>query len=206
MIVKGLFALQQRRFLNDTTYAFSEDPSVPFAGAVKTFGELDQPAPSHPALHLKKLLVPIDFSESSQKALIYAVRLAQRNNSSLLLLHVFEPPQFVRQLPPDYSFEAYEEMRKLCNTSSRQSEESLVRLSRDVQKGNLVIETLHRIGTPYEEIVTVAKKMEVDLIVIATHGHTGLRHFLLGSTTERVANLAPCPVLIVRQKERDFIS
>ena len=130
MIVKGLFALQRRRSVNDTTYAFFKDPSVPFAAAVKTFGELDQPAPSHPALHLKTLLVPIDFSESSQKTLIYAVRLAQRNNSSLLLLHVFEPPQFVRQLPPDYSFEAYEEMRKLCNTSSRQSEESLVRLSR----------------------------------------------------------------------------
>ena len=158
IIVKGLFALQRRRSVNDTTYAFSKDPSVSFAAAVKTFGELEQPAPSHPAL-------PIDFSESSQKALIYAVRLAQRNNSSLLLLHVFEPPQFVRQLPPDYSFEAYEEMRKLCNTSSRQSEESLVRLSRYVQKGNLVIETLHRIGTPYEEIVKVAKEMEVDLIV-----------------------------------------
>ena len=68
-----------------------------------------------------------------------------------------------------------------------------------------MIETLHRIGTPYEEIVKVAKEMEVDLIVIATHGYTGLRHFLLGSTTERVVNLAPCPVLVVRQKERDFI-
>ena len=96
---------------------------------------------------LRNFSSPFDFSESSKKALIYAVRLAQRNNSSLLLLHVFEPPQFVRQLSPDYSFEAYEEMRKLFNASSRQSEESLVRLSGDVQEDNVVIETSQRIGT-----------------------------------------------------------
>ena len=67
------------------------------------------------------------------------------------------------------------------------------------------IETLQRLGVPYEEIVDVAKELAVDLIVIATHGYTALKHFLLGSTTERVVRLAPCPVLVVREGERDFV-
>ena len=185
---------------------YPEDPTAPSAAGVKIVGESDQPSKSIPSLHLKKLLVPIDFSENSKKALIYAVRLAQRNNSSLILFHVFEPPEFVRQLPQDYSYESNEEMRKLFDAASRQSEERLVKLSRDVQESNVKIETSQRLGTPYEEIVKFAKEKEVDLIVIATHGYTGLKHFLLGSTAERVVNASPCPVLVVREKERDFVS
>ena len=192
--------------MNERTYEVSKNPSGTPAAEVPMFGESDPPTPSLPSLHLKTLLVPVDFSENSRKAVIYAVRIAQRNNSSLLLLHVVEPPQFVRQLTPDYSIASYEEMRKVCEPSRRQSEENLVRLSRDVQDANVVVETSQRIGTPYEEIVKEAKHKQVDLIVIATHGYTGLDHFLLGSTAERVVNIAPCPVLVVRKKERDFIA
>ena len=87
-----------------------------------------------PSLHLRKLLVPTDFSENSKKALIYAVRLAQRNNSSLILFHVFEPPEFVRQVPQDYSYESHEEMRKLFDTAMRRSAESLETLSETARK------------------------------------------------------------------------
>jgi universal stress protein A len=59
---------------------------------------------------------------------------------------------------------------------------------------------------PCEEIIKVARERGVDLIIIATHGYTGLKHFLLGSTTERVVRIAPCPVLVVRQEEQDFVS
>jgi nucleotide-binding universal stress UspA family protein len=79
-------------------------------------------------------------------------------------------------------------------------------LSEAVKGSNIQIETSQRLGTPYEEIVKVAKEREVDLIVIATYGYTGLKHFLLGSTAERVVRIAPCPVLVVRQEERDFVS
>ena len=107
------------------------------------------------------------FPKTLKRTLIYAVRLAQRNNSSLILFHVFEPPEFVRQLPQDYSYESNEEMRKLFDAASRQSEERLVKLSRDVQGSNVKIETSQCLGTPYEEIVKFAKEKEVDLIVIA---------------------------------------
>lgn len=95
---------------------------------------------------------------------------------------------------------------KLFDAARRQSEKRLVRLSRDVQGSDVKIAILQRLGTPYEEIVKVAKERGVDLIVIATHGYTGLKHFLLGSTAERVVNVSPCPVLVVRQEERDFVS
>jgi len=156
---------------------FPEDPSAPAAAGGNLIGESDQPSKTFPSLHLRKLLVPSDFSANSKKALVYAVRLAQRNSSSLILFHVFEPPEFVRQLPQDYSYESHEEMRKQCDTAMRRSAESLGMLSEAVKGSNIQIETSQRLGTPYEEIVKVAKEREVDLIVIATYGYTGLKHF-----------------------------
>jgi universal stress protein A len=184
---------------------FPEDPSAPSAAGIKLVGESDQPSKTIPALKLKKLLVPTDFSENSEKALMYAVRLAQRNNSSLILFHVFELPEFVRQLPQDYS-ESNEETRKQLDIAMRRSAERLETLSVAVKGSDIKIETSQRLGTPYEEIVNVAREWEVDLIVIATHGYSGLKHFLLGSTAERVVRLASCPVLVVREEGRDFVS
>jgi universal stress protein A len=183
------------------------DPSVSSAPGVKLFEKTDQLPRTIAPLDLKKLLVPTDFSENSKKALLYAVRLAQRNDSSLILFHVFESLEFQRQLPEDFSYESNEELRKLFDAARRRSEQRLVELSRDMQAtSNVKMETLQHLGTPYEEIVKVARERDVDLIVIATHGFTGLKHFLLGSTAERVVNVSPCPVLVVRQDERDFVS
>ena len=185
---------------------YPEDPLASFAAGIKVVAESDQPSKSIPSLHLKKLLVPTDFSENSERALIYAVRLAQRNNSGLILFHVFESPEFVRQLPEDFSHDSNEELRKLYDAAKRRFEERLITISRNVQGSNVKIETLQRRGTPYEEIVKVAKEKEVDLIVIGTHGYTDPKHVLLGSTAQRVVTIAPCPVLVVRQEERDFVS
>ena len=185
---------------------YPEDPLASFAAGIKVVAESDQPSKSIPSLHLKKLLVPTDFSENSKRALIYAVRLAQRNNSGLILFHVFESPEFVRQLPEDFSHDSNEELRKLYHAAKRRFEERLITISRNVQGSNVKIETLQRRGTPYEEIVKVAKEKEVDLIVIGTHGYTDPKHVLLGSTAQRVVTIAPCPVLVVRQEERDFVS
>jgi len=184
-----------------------EDRSAPPADTgIKLAGELDQLSKTIPPLNLKTVLVPTDFSENSKKALIYAVRLAQRNDSSLILFHAFELPEFVRQRPPDFSGGFNEEEMKLFDDARRRCEERLVTLSRDLQGCNVKIETAHRLGTPYEEIIKVARERGVDLIIIATHGYTGLEHFLLGSTTERVVRVSPCPVLVVRQEEQDFVS
>jgi nucleotide-binding universal stress UspA family protein len=71
---------------------------------------------------------------------------------------------------------------------------------------SLVEKTLVRQGRSFHEITQAARTLKVDLIIIATHGYTGLKHALLGSTTERVVRHAPCPVLVLREKERDFVA
>ena len=73
------------------------------------------------------------------------------------------------------------------------------------RRASIGAEALVRAGQPYYEITTAAKELDVDLIVITTHGRTGLKHALLGSTAERVVRHAPCPVLTVREREHDFI-
>jgi universal stress protein A len=70
---------------------------------------------------------------------------------------------------------------------------------------SITSEELVHIGRPYEEIITVAKEHKADLIIIATHGRSGLKHAFLGSTAERVVRHAPCPVLVVREREREFV-
>jgi nucleotide-binding universal stress UspA family protein len=70
---------------------------------------------------------------------------------------------------------------------------------------NLCVQQEVRVGTPFYEIVRYAREMKIDLIVMGTHGHTGLVHVLLGSVTEKVVRKAPCPVLTVRHPEHEFV-
>jgi nucleotide-binding universal stress UspA family protein len=82
----------------------------------------------------------------------------------------------------------------------------LERVVKDLEiEPKLLQKTLVREGRSFHEIADAARTLKVDLIIISTHGHTGLKHALLGSTTERVVRHAPCPVLVVREREREFV-
>jgi len=148
------------------------------------------------ALSLKTIVVPIDFSPPSMTALSYATRLAGQFGSVIRLVHVVEPAPFLNDLPsvalvrPDQEI-AKEAKLKLQATVQQEIEE-LVPVYPEV-----------RIGKAYNEIVAAAKVSGADLIVIATHGYTGLKHALLGSTAERVVRHAHCPVLVVREPKRE---
>jgi universal stress protein A len=157
---------------------------------------LDQP--EHRTLRLKKILVPIDFSPPSKNAFKYAVRFAEEFGGELTLLYVLEPASMTGYLPiPEAT--AFVEGDIVAAGKHLRSLIASVR--------NEKIEQPHwkvRAGLPSHEIVEVAKELEVDLIVIATHGYTGWKHFCIGSTAERVVRAAPCPVLVVREKEHEF--
>jgi universal stress protein A len=155
--------------------------------------------PQTPSLAPKQVLVPIDFSEFSSMASRYAVQFAMQFNATIFLIYVLEQPSFISgtegvviPLPEG----------ELINRAKNK----LAALAADEIKDLVPVKTEVRIGTPYEEIVKFARELQTDLIILATHGHTGLKHILLGSTAERVVRHAPCPVLVVREKENKFIA
>lgn len=151
-------------------------------------------------LRLKKILVPTDFSDESYNALRQALELARQFSSDVLLIHVVEPihpypvtglSSYPIDLPPDPIFEMRGEAGKLLEQLKLEAK----------TKTSIPVETVLRVGRAYDQIIQVARDSEVDLIVISTHGYTGLKHVLLGSTAERVVRHAPCPVMVVRARE-----
>lgn len=149
-----------------------------------------------PAFAVKKIIVPIDFSECSQKALQYALPFAEQFGAQIVLLHVCEP--FI-PMPEMSAVDVGLIEARIREQSQRQLTELQARLPDDLEA-----ESHLRIGRPHVEIVQAAKDLDADLIIISTHGRTGLGHVLLGSTAERVAQRADCPVMIVREREHDF--
>jgi len=152
---------------------------------------------------LKKILVPTDFSTYSDKALEYALAFAERSQAEVILLHVVEPVGYATNAQDIPIFVNREVVQEDVVISSR---DRLARMGREKSAGRVPIKTVVRLGNPAGEIVEAAKSLEVDLIILATHGHTGLKHILLGSTAERVVRHGPCPVLTVRAREHEFVS
>ncbi len=146
-----------------------------------------------PVFELKKILVPVDFSACSQKALQYAIPFARQFGAELVLLHVVEPYPVVPQMD-SYDFETIHDNR-----------DELEALRKAIPEAIHSVAELRK-GMPHLEITTAARELGVDLIIISTHGRKGLSRKVFGSTTERVVRFAPCPLLIVRECERDFVS
>jgi universal stress protein A len=151
-------------------------------------------------LHLKKVLVPIDFSETSKKALQYAVRFAEQFSCEIVLLHVVEP-----EIPPAFDGYMIAPPPISNGTGVRRANRLKTLVSSARAAGAIHVNSTVRPGLPAHEIVEAAKDLDVDLIVIATHGLTGWKHFCIGSVAERVVRAAPCPVLVVREKEHEFV-
>jgi len=150
-------------------------------------------------LQLKRILVPTDFSESSERALKYAVRLGRPYKAEVVVLHVFHLKEYLGLLSQreDIDSATANQVLEASKVGAIEKLEDLVRRVSD--KEVVVLPTL-LIGVPFEEIVRYAGEHEVDLIVMPTHGRTGLAHFLLGSTTERVISHSVCPVLVIRTR------
>ena len=147
-------------------------------------------------LKLKSILVPIDFSKISQKALEYAVPIAKQFGAKITLLHAIEPPPYSVDL-------TYVPMGEVFPIGPVKKE--LDALAKNTIGPEFLKEALVRVGTAFEVITNVARDCKADLIVITTHGHTGLKHVFMGSTAEQVVRHAPCPVFVVRQCEHQFI-
>ena len=151
-------------------------------------------------LYLKKILVPVDFSETSKKAFQYALKFAEQFDCEITLLNVVEPvtPMVGAPLAVGSSMGAQDEFSV--------AERNLALLVAESHaNGASSVNSSVRIGHAPNEITKAAKDLDTDLIIMATHGYTSWRHLCIGSTAERVVRTAPCPVLVVRDKEHEFI-
>jgi universal stress protein A len=145
---------------------------------------------------VRRILVPSDFSEPSHAALDYAAELARRFDASIDVLHVWEVPLFMPPAsPPDVGVDS----TSLIEILRKNAEDALARfVAAANERGIAVHDSFAELGPPAHTITEFARTHEYDLIVIGTHGRTGLSHALIGSIAERVVRHASCPVLAVR--------
>ena len=146
-------------------------------------------------IDLHKILVPIDFSDHSKKALQYAIPFAEQFEASIDLLYVVEPAVY----PADFSFGQIG-MPNVENELRVKGEQELHELITNEVKERVPAQALVKVGLPFVEVISYAKDEGIDLIIVATHGHTGVEHILFGSTAEKIVRKAPCPVLSVIRK------
>lgn len=145
-------------------------------------------------MDIRHILAPTDFSEDSKQAILYANGWAQKVGARLSLLHVIQLSAHPVQgyMVPELAMEFLDELE-------REASLQLAQLLPEAGDANVEVTRRVVVGVPYEKILETAAAENVDLIVMATHGRTGLPHLFLGSVAERVVRLAPCPVLTVRR-------
>jgi universal stress protein A len=137
-------------------------------------------------MEIHHILTPTDFSAPAHQAVTAAFELAQTFGAKLSLLHVIEVP--------GYAIEVALPLEEL----ERDARRELALLLPEADAAHVDVTRLVDMGVPSQNIVETATAEQVDLLVMATHGRTGLSHLVLGSVTERVIRLAPCPVLTIR--------
>ncbi|SMC16947.1 universal stress protein A [Desulfacinum hydrothermale DSM 13146] len=156
-------------------------------------------------IRVEKILVPVDFSEYSQKAVKYGVELAKDRKASLTLLHVIN--QRIIDAVHELSVKGYkgdfvEVMRKMVTEREAELQQMV---PQDWREGLTELNFEIRKGRPSEEVIQYAREHGMDLIVVGTHGRSALASVLLGSVANTVVLRAPCPVLVVRAIEHDFV-
>ncbi|HUL51570.1 MAG TPA: universal stress protein [Candidatus Nitrosotalea sp.] len=148
---------------------------------------------------VQRILVPVDFSDCSKKALRYAIPFAKEHQAAITLLYVVAPAYGGGEYGGiDYA--------QLEATMTEGAGKELAKLAADEAQEGVATDTLVRVGSPHREIIETARSLPADLIVISTHGRTGLKHVFLGSVAEHVVQRAPCPVFVVREREHEILA
>lgn len=160
---------------------------------VNTTGNARRKRIKIPRLPIRKILVPIDFSPHSSQVMKYASAIAKSFNATIILMHVVESAPY--SVTDTFNII---DRRRPVQTIARSL---LASWAEEIDAG-ITVQTYLAIGFAYHEILEKVQKDRVDLIIMGTHGRTGLGHFLLGSVTEKVVRMATCPVLTVRLNGR----
>jgi universal stress protein A len=144
-------------------------------------------------LSIRRILFPTDFSEPAEYAWTYAMTFAQEFGAEVHLVHVVTPPP---RLTEAYAvdFDPERTVQSLTAEASAAMDQQV----EAAKSRSLIFRREVRVGVDFREIIDYAAKQDIDLIVMATHGRTGLAHVLLGSVAEKVVRKAPCPVLTIK--------
>ena len=146
----------------------------------------------------KKILCPLDFSEFTDEIMQYATDIAKRYDAELHLLHVVPNPTY---FTPYESFLTPENIIAIEGTI----EKEVTRNFDKVLKGiDIPAKTVSKIGAAFVEIIEYIKAEGIDLVVMGTHGRSGIEHILIGSVAEKVVRKSPCPVMTIRPKNKKF--
>lgn len=150
---------------------------------------------------LKRILFPTDFSPASECARNYACSIAGLMDAELHILHIIDDPFPIPGTKGSWVLPHEDLIARLVS----QTETQLIEQTKDMGiRENRVTRSV-KIGNPAREITDYAAKHDIDLIVLGTHGHSGLSHLLIGSVAEKVVRLSKCPVLTVHPTDHQFV-
>lgn len=166
-------------------------------GVLLELGPNESRLPADTLFRLKRILVPVDFSECSKKALAYAMPFAKQFGAEIALVHVVQP---YIPVPEMSAVDVTPAMAQMRESGKSELEKLRISIIDDVK-----IKTVLRVGHPAHEIVKAAAEADADLIILSTHGRTGLGRVFFGSVAEHVTRYARCPVLTVREREHEFV-
>ncbi|ETX05969.1 universal stress protein [Candidatus Entotheonella palauensis] len=143
-------------------------------------------------MHIQHILVPMDFSPDAEQALESAMALARQFQARITLLHAVHLP-----VTTEVSLTAY------FSEMQASAQRGMETYQKQVTDAGLPVDMFVLVGVPFRKIIETAANEGADLIVMGTHGRTGVPHLMLGSVAERVVRLAPCPVLVTRKTHAD---
>ena len=150
-------------------------------------------------LPIRRILFPTDFSEYAEHAWSYALTFAQEFGAEVHLLHVVAPPPRLTE-----AYAVNFDPEKMVKALTEEANASMDRTVEAAKSWGLIFRREVRVGVDFREIIDYVTKQDIDLIVMATHGRTGLAHALLGSVAEKVVRKSPCPVLTIKHPTMKF--
>ena len=146
----------------------------------------------------KKIVCPVDFSEFTEEIVTYAVSIAKKFNTELHLFHVIPNLNY---FTPYESFLTPENLVAIENNIGVEVDRDFNKI---IKKIDIPVKKITKTGVTFVEIIDYVKTEAIDLIVMGTHGRSGIEHILIGSVAEKVVRKAPCPVLTIRPKNKSF--
>jgi nucleotide-binding universal stress UspA family protein len=153
-------------------------------------------------IEIRQILYPTDFSDYADHARAYVTEMAKAFKSKVVLMHTIQAPSHYEVA---YNYELAINVDEIGERRQKAAEEKLEEVAEKIRAEGVEVEAVITLGSAFVDIVSTARKREIDLIILSTHGWGFIKHVLMGSTAERVVRKAPCPVLTVRKEEHEFI-